>query len=87
MYNCRIDRQVLLQLGNSFTLLQRLSVWWLLILGNFLEQPSDHVKSFLCQGLYSVSFQVPDVYGVFQFKIEYQRVGYTSLSLSKQVLS
>lgn len=37
------------------------------------------------KGLYSISFQVPDVYGVFQFKIEYQRVGYTSLSLSKQI--
>lgn len=30
-------------------------------------------------------FKVPDVYGVFQFKVEYQRLGYTSLSLSKQV--
>jgi len=59
----------------------------LLILGYVLEQPSDRVKSLFFQGLYSVSFQVPDVYGVFQFKIEYQRVGYTSLSLSKQVLS
>jgi oligosaccharyltransferase complex subunit beta len=28
---------------------------------------------------------VPDVYGVFQFKVEYHRLGYTSLSLSKQV--
>eukprot|EP01018_Ginkgo_biloba_P031921 Gb_28463 [translate_table: standard] len=37
------------------------------------------------KGLYSTSFQVPDVYGVFQFKIEYQRLGYTSLSLSKQI--
>lgn len=37
------------------------------------------------QGLYSTSFQVPDVYGVFQFKVEYNRLGYTSLSLSKQI--
>ncbi|XP_047323730.1 dolichyl-diphosphooligosaccharide--protein glycosyltransferase 48 kDa subunit-like [Impatiens glandulifera] len=37
------------------------------------------------KGLYSTSFKVPDVYGVFQFKIEYQRLGYTSLSLSKQI--
>uniref|UniRef100_A0A0D6QZT8 Dolichyl-diphosphooligosaccharide--protein glycosyltransferase 48 kDa subunit n=1 Tax=Araucaria cunninghamii TaxID=56994 RepID=A0A0D6QZT8_ARACU len=37
------------------------------------------------KGLYSTSFQVPDVYGVFQFKIEYRRLGYTSLSLSKQI--
>ncbi|XP_021718509.1 dolichyl-diphosphooligosaccharide--protein glycosyltransferase 48 kDa subunit-like isoform X1 [Chenopodium quinoa] len=37
------------------------------------------------QGLYHTSFKVPDVYGVFQFKIEYQRLGYTSLSLAKQI--
>eukprot|EP00262_Sarcandra_glabra_P002092 TRINITY_DN12348_c0_g1_i1.p1 TRINITY_DN12348_c0_g1~~TRINITY_DN12348_c0_g1_i1.p1 ORF type:complete len:436 (-),score=61.57 TRINITY_DN12348_c0_g1_i1:475-1782(-) len=37
------------------------------------------------KGLYSTSFRVPDVYGVFQFKVEYQRVGYTSLSLAKQI--
>ncbi|CDP02802.1 unnamed protein product [Coffea canephora] len=37
------------------------------------------------KGLYHTSFKVPDVYGVFQFKIEYQRLGYTSLSLSKQI--
>ncbi|KAK8946310.1 Dolichyl-diphosphooligosaccharide--protein glycosyltransferase 48 kDa subunit [Platanthera guangdongensis] len=35
-------------------------------------------------GLYSTSFKVPDVYGVFRFKVEYQRLGYTSVSLSKQ---
>ncbi|OMO84252.1 Dolichyl-diphosphooligosaccharide--protein glycosyltransferase subunit WBP1 [Corchorus olitorius] len=37
------------------------------------------------KGLYHASFKVPDVYGVFQFKIDYQRLGYTSLSLSKQI--
>ncbi|KAJ8770696.1 hypothetical protein K2173_021343 [Erythroxylum novogranatense] len=37
------------------------------------------------KGLYYTSFKVPDVYGVFQFKIEYHRLGYTSLSLSKQI--
>ncbi|KAJ0982660.1 hypothetical protein J5N97_010915 [Dioscorea zingiberensis] len=37
------------------------------------------------KGLYLTSFKVPDVYGVFQFKVEYQRLGYTSLSLSKQI--
>ncbi|CAL9073127.1 unnamed protein product [Musa textilis] len=34
-------------------------------------------------GLYSTSFKIPDVYGVFQFKVDYQKLGYTSLSLSK----
>ncbi|XVF61972.1 hypothetical protein PTKIN_Ptkin08bG0178500 [Pterospermum kingtungense] len=37
------------------------------------------------KGLYHASFKVPDVYGVFQFKVDYQRLGYTSLSLSKQI--
>lgn len=42
-------------------------------------------KYFVSQGRYYTAFKVPDVYGVFQFKVEYQRLGYTSLSLSKQV--
>ncbi|CAL5385689.1 unnamed protein product [Camellia sinensis] len=33
----------------------------------------------------SADHKVPDVYGVFQFKVEYQRLGYTRLSLSKQI--
>ncbi|KAL8231703.1 hypothetical protein R6Q57_001481 [Mikania cordata] len=37
------------------------------------------------KGLYHATFKVPDVYGVFQFKVEYQRLGYTSLSLAKQI--
>ncbi|GAV88321.1 LOW QUALITY PROTEIN: DDOST_48kD domain-containing protein, partial [Cephalotus follicularis] len=37
------------------------------------------------KGLYSTAFKVPDVYGVFQFKVEYHRLGYTTLSLSKQI--
>ncbi|KAL5715155.1 Dolichyl-diphosphooligosaccharide--protein glycosyltransferase 48 kDa subunit [Ranunculus cassubicifolius] len=37
------------------------------------------------KGLYHTSFKVPDVYGVFQFKVEYNRLGYTSLSLAKQI--
>ncbi|KAH7836013.1 hypothetical protein Vadar_031971 [Vaccinium darrowii] len=37
------------------------------------------------KGLYFIAFRVPDVYGVFQFKVEYQ-LGYTIFSLSKQIL-
>eukprot|EP00850_Spirogloea_muscicola_P006425 SM000030S11434 [mRNA] locus=s30:599783:604452:- [translate_table: standard] len=37
------------------------------------------------KGRYSVQFQIPDVYGVFQFKVDYRRLGYTSLQLSKQI--
>jgi len=37
------------------------------------------------KGLFHTSFKVPDVYGVFQFKVEYEKLGYTTLSLSKQI--
>ncbi|XP_010547491.1 PREDICTED: dolichyl-diphosphooligosaccharide--protein glycosyltransferase 48 kDa subunit [Tarenaya hassleriana] len=37
------------------------------------------------KGLYETSFKVPDVYGVFQFKVEYEKLGYTTISLSKQI--
>ena len=39
----------------------------------------------MVQGLYFTEFQVPDVYGVFQFKVEHNRLGYTTLNLAKQV--
>ena len=35
--------------------------------------------------LYYVLFQLPDVYGVFQFKVDYNRLGYTHLFSSTQV--
>ncbi|XP_009803601.1 dolichyl-diphosphooligosaccharide--protein glycosyltransferase 48 kDa subunit isoform X1 [Nicotiana tabacum] len=37
------------------------------------------------KGVYYTSFKVPDVYGVFQFKVEYEKLGFTSLSLAKQI--
>ena len=36
-------------------------------------------------GDFSIDFKLPDVYGVFQFKIDYTRLGYTFLSSSTQV--
>ncbi|XP_077468394.1 dolichyl-diphosphooligosaccharide--protein glycosyltransferase 48 kDa subunit [Stigmatopora argus] len=36
-------------------------------------------------GTYSVQFTLPDVYGVFQFKVDYNRLGYTHLFSSTQV--
>ena len=35
--------------------------------------------------VYSAEFTVPDVYGVFQFKLEYQRLGYTRIYSTTQV--
>ena len=36
-------------------------------------------------GAFMVDFKLPDVYGVFQFKINYNRLGYTFLSSATQV--
>ncbi|KAF6108200.1 dolichyl-diphosphooligosaccharide--protein glycosyltransferase non-catalytic subunit [Phyllostomus discolor] len=45
------------------------------------------VRTFLKRkgGKYSVQFKLPDVYGVFQFKVDYNRLGYTHLYSSTQV--
>lgn len=52
----------------------------------FLVGTNTNIYNYVfLQGQYFTAFKVPDVYGVFQFKVEYQRLGYTSLSLSKQV--
>ncbi|KAK3867607.1 hypothetical protein Pcinc_026962 [Petrolisthes cinctipes] len=37
------------------------------------------------EGVFSVTFKVPDVYGVYQFKVEYNRVGFTRLFNTTQV--
>lgn len=36
-------------------------------------------------GIFSVQFKLPDVYGVFKFKVDYDRIGYTHLFSSTQV--
>lgn len=37
-------------------------------------------------GVYEAIFKVPDVWGVYQFKVDYDRIGYTRLYHSTQVL-
>lgn len=37
-------------------------------------------------GKYESIFKIPDVYGVYQFKVDYSRIGYTSLYSSTQVI-
>jgi len=46
---------------------------------------SNFVTIFFVGGKYSVQFKLPDVYGVFQFKVDYNRLGYTHLYSSTQV--
>lgn len=36
-------------------------------------------------GVYEAVFKVPDVWGVYQFKVDYDRIGYTRLYHSTQV--
>jgi oligosaccharyltransferase complex subunit beta len=36
-------------------------------------------------GKYAVTFKLPDVYGVFKFVVDYNRIGYTHLFSSTQV--
>ena len=36
-------------------------------------------------GEFRVAFKLPDVYGVFKFKVDYDRIGYTHLFSSTQV--
>lgn len=37
------------------------------------------------KGIYEVSFRVPDVYGVYQFKVEHRRPGFDRLAVASQV--
>ena len=43
------------------------------------------LKSNKKTGAFSIDFELPDVYGVFQFKIDYARLGYTFLQSATQV--
>lgn len=45
---------------------------------------TQHHGFFFVGGKYSVQFKLPDVYGVFQFKVDYNRLGYTHLYSSTQ---
>ena len=48
---------------------------------------SHGVSFMVTDGLFVAKFKLPDVYGVFQFKVEYNRVGYTYLHSKTQVLT
>ena len=48
---------------------------------------SNRQTCFSVDGLFVAKFKLPDVYGVFQFKVEYNRVGYTYLHSKTQVIS
>eukprot|EP01121_Diplochlamys_sp_Union-15-3_P003497 TRINITY_DN1339_c0_g1_i2.p1 TRINITY_DN1339_c0_g1~~TRINITY_DN1339_c0_g1_i2.p1 ORF type:complete len:436 (-),score=70.51 TRINITY_DN1339_c0_g1_i2:60-1367(-) len=47
-----------------------------------------YIRTFLkpdSKGHYSVEFKIPDVYGIFTFKVDYSQKGYTSLELIERV--
>jgi oligosaccharyltransferase complex subunit beta len=37
------------------------------------------------KGVFQALFKLPDVYGVYQFKVDYKRIGYTNLYSTTQV--
>lgn len=47
----------------------------------FVRTTLQHIGA----GKYQAKFQIPDVYGVYQFKVDYDRVGYTHLFSTTQV--
>lgn len=47
----------------------------------FVRTTLNHIGG----GKYEARFQIPDVYGVYQFKVDYNRVGYTQLYSTTQV--
>ena len=47
----------------------------------FVRQYLKHKSN----GKYEAAFAIPDVYGVYQFKVDYNRVGYTRLFSTTQV--
>ena len=53
----------------------------------FFFNLSHDVSFMVTDGLFVAKFKLPDVYGVFQFKVEYNRVGYTYLHSKTQVLT
>lgn len=64
---------------------------WVQFLGNDVQMEFVRIDSYVCKVLerskkeYYIDFKLPDVYGVFQFKVDYNRIGYTQLSSATQV--
>ncbi len=50
-----------------------------------MSPESYSMRISICQGRYYAKFKAPDVYGVFQFILEYRRPGYTNVILKEQV--
>ena len=50
-----------------------------------VDENTNHLFFYPTGGKYSVEFTLPDVYGVFQFKVDYNRLGYTHLYSATQV--
>lgn len=64
---------------------------WVTFKGKDVQMEFVRIDPYVCQfmkqsktGFY-IEFKVPDVYGVFQFKVDYNHIGYTHLSSFTQV--
>ncbi|XP_076817367.1 dolichyl-diphosphooligosaccharide--protein glycosyltransferase 48 kDa subunit-like [Clavelina lepadiformis] len=66
---------------------------WVPYMGNDVQMEFVRIDPFVrlpltlnkSTGAFSIDFELPDVYGVFQFKIDYTRLGYTFLTSATQV--
>lgn len=64
---------------------------WVAFKGEDVQMAFVRIDPYVCQFLkrsknsYYIEFKIPDVYGVFQFKVDYNHIGYTHLYSSTQV--
>lgn len=64
---------------------------WVTFKGQDIQLEFVRIDPFVCQFMnqsktgYYIEFKLPDVYGVFQFKVDYNHIGYTHLYSSTQV--
>lgn len=75
----------------SVTMSELVNGKWVPFRGNDVQMEFVRIDPFVrlvmknTNGRMSIKFKIPDVYGVFQFKINYQKVGLTRVSTAKQV--
>lgn len=64
---------------------------WVSFKGEDVQMEFVRIDPYVCQylkrskNMYYIDFKLPDVYGVFQFKVDYNHIGYTHLYTTTQV--
>ena len=52
---------------------------------NYSSSNDNTFLLYISDGIFHTMFMLPDVYGVFQFRVDYNRMGYTHLFSTTQV--